>query len=50
MKPRNIGPGGMSGRITAIDVNLQNPDMTTLVLPRGFGNQPVAGSVGLFIQ
>ena len=27
MKPRNIGPGGMSGRITAIDVNLQNPDI-----------------------
>lgn len=27
MKPRNIGPGGMSGRITAIDVNLKNPDI-----------------------
>ncbi|WP_440881917.1 WD40/YVTN/BNR-like repeat-containing protein [Tenacibaculum sp. C7A-26P2] len=27
MKPRNIGPGGMSGRITAIDVVLKNPDI-----------------------
>lgn len=25
MKPRNIGPAGMSGRVTAIDVNLSNP-------------------------
>lgn len=25
MKPRNIGPAGMSGRVTALDVNLQNP-------------------------
>lgn len=27
VKPRNIGPGGMSGRVTAIDVVLQNPDV-----------------------
>ncbi|WP_408047494.1 WD40/YVTN/BNR-like repeat-containing protein [Tenacibaculum crassostreae] len=27
MKPRNIGPGGMSGRVTAIDVVHNNPDM-----------------------
>jgi photosystem II stability/assembly factor-like uncharacterized protein len=27
MKPRNIGPGGMSGRITTIDVVLQNPNI-----------------------
>ncbi len=27
MKPRNIGPGGMSGRVTAIDVVLNNPDI-----------------------
>ena len=27
MKPRNIGPGGMSGRVTAIDVVLTNPDI-----------------------
>ncbi len=27
MKPRNIGPGGMSGRVTAIDVVLNNPDV-----------------------
>ena len=27
MKPRNIGPGGMSGRVTAIDVVLKNPDI-----------------------
>ena len=25
MKARNIGPGGMSGRVTAIDVELDNP-------------------------
>lgn len=27
MKPRNIGPGGMSGRVTAIDVVQSNPDV-----------------------
>ncbi|MBT8323951.1 MAG: hypothetical protein KJO96_01535, partial [Winogradskyella sp.] len=27
MAPRNIGPGGMSGRVTAIDVVLNNPDI-----------------------
>lgn len=27
MKPRNIGPGGMSGRVTAVDVVLSNPDI-----------------------
>jgi len=27
MKPRNIGPGGMSGRVTAIDVVLNNPEV-----------------------
>ncbi|WP_296321760.1 hypothetical protein [Winogradskyella sp.] len=27
MKPRNIGPGGMSGRVTAIDVVIDNPDV-----------------------
>lgn len=27
MKPRNIGPGGMSGRVTAIDVVTTNPDI-----------------------
>lgn len=27
MKPRNIGPAGMSGRVTAIDVNMKNNDM-----------------------
>ncbi|MCB0704254.1 MAG: hypothetical protein KDC34_03050 [Saprospiraceae bacterium] len=26
MQPRNIGPAGMSGRVTAVDVNLSNPD------------------------
>lgn len=26
MAPRNIGPAGMSGRVTAIDVNLKNPN------------------------
>lgn len=27
MQPRNIGPGGMSGRVTAIDVVNNNPDV-----------------------
>ena len=27
MEPRNIGPGGMSGRVTAIDVVNDNPDV-----------------------
>ncbi|MCP4484529.1 MAG: hypothetical protein GY823_08220 [Flavobacteriaceae bacterium] len=27
MKPRNIGPGGMSGRVTAIDVITNNPEV-----------------------
>ena len=27
LKPRNIGPGGMSGRVTAIDVVHQEPDI-----------------------
>ncbi|MFY0629245.1 MAG: hypothetical protein JXR05_02620 [Flavobacteriaceae bacterium] len=27
MKPRNIGPGGMSGRVTSIDVVQSNPDI-----------------------
>ena len=27
VKPRNIGPGGMSGRVTAIDVVTSNPDV-----------------------
>ena len=27
IKPRNIGPGGMSGRVTAIDVVLNNPEV-----------------------
>jgi len=27
MKPRNIGPGGMSGRVTTIDVVHNNPDI-----------------------
>ncbi len=27
LKPRNIGPGGMSGRVTAIDVVLSEPDI-----------------------
>lgn len=27
LKPRNIGPGGMSGRVTAIDVVLSDPEV-----------------------
>ena len=30
MEPRNIGPAGMSGRITSIDVNLSDPDQIFL--------------------
>ena len=30
MKPRNIGPSGMSGRITAIDVVLKDPNIIYL--------------------
>lgn len=30
LKPRNIGPAGMSGRVTAIDVVLSNPDIIYL--------------------
>src|SRR5436190_4170292 len=29
-KPRNIGPSGMSGRITTIDVVLENPNIIYL--------------------
>ncbi len=28
LKPRNIGPAGMSGRVTAIDLVHQSPDIT----------------------
>ncbi|MGB0294736.1 MAG: hypothetical protein ACPGAO_07925, partial [Flavobacteriaceae bacterium] len=27
LKPRNVGPAGMSGRVTAIDVQLSNTDV-----------------------
>ena len=27
LKPRNIGPAGMSGRITSVDVVVDNPDI-----------------------
>ncbi|MBT8204820.1 MAG: hypothetical protein KJO20_05540, partial [Eudoraea sp.] len=27
LKPRNVGPGGMSGRVTTIDVVHKNPDV-----------------------
>ncbi len=30
MSPRNIGPAGMSGRVTSIDVVLENPDIIYL--------------------
>ena len=44
MKPRNIGPGGMSGRVTAIDVVLSNPDVIMWEpLPGDYGNLTVAG-------
>ena len=31
MTPRNIGPGGMSGRVTAIDVVNNNPDIMYVI-------------------
>src|SRR5258705_4881097 len=30
MKPRNIGPAGMSGRVTSIDAQINNPDIIYL--------------------
>ena len=31
MKPRNIGPGGMSGRVTTIDVVTKNPEINNIL-------------------
>lgn len=65
MKPRNIGPGGMSGRVTAIDVNLSNPDVMYVGTASGglwkstsggikwkpvFDDQPTASIGALAIQ
>jgi len=65
IKPRNIGPGGMSGRVTAIDVVLQNPDVMYVGTASGglwkstsggikwtpiFDDQPTASIGALAIQ
>ena len=44
---RNIGPGGMSGRVTTIDVVLSNPDVIYAgTASGGGGNPPVVVSTG----
>ena len=65
MEPRNIGPGGMSGRVTAIDVVLDNPDIMYVGTASGglwkstsggikwnpiFDNQPTASIGAVAIQ
>ena len=64
-KPRNIGPGGMSGRVTAIDVVTNNPDVMYVGTASGglwksqsggiswkpiFDNQPTASIGAVAIQ
>ena len=45
--PRSIGPGGMSGRITAIDVVLSDTDiMYAGTASGGYGNLQVLESLG----
>jgi len=65
MKPRNIGPGGMSGRVTAIDVVINDPDVMFVGTASGglwkstsggikwapvFDNQPTASIGAVAIQ
>ncbi len=65
MKPRNIGPGGMSGRVTAIDVVESDPDVMYVGTASGglwkstsggikwdpiFDNQPTASIGAIAIQ
>jgi photosystem II stability/assembly factor-like uncharacterized protein len=65
LKPRNIGPGGMSGRVTAIDVVTENPDIMYVGTASGglwkstsagidwkpvFDNQPTASIGAVAIQ
>ena len=65
MKPRNIGPGGMSGRVTAIDVVTDNPNIMYVGTASGglwksnsggikwnpiFDNQPTASIGAVAIQ
>ena len=52
MKPRNIGPANMSGRITSIDVVRNNQKLFMQVLPQVvFGNLKVGVSLGnLFLM
>ena len=45
MKPRNIGPGGMSGRVTAIDVVLSNPDVMYVGTASGGLWKSVSGGI-----
>ncbi len=45
MKPRNIGPGGMSGRVTAIDVVLSDPDIIYVGTASGGLWKSVSGGI-----
>ena len=44
MKARSIGPAGMSGRVTAIDVVLSNTDVMYVGTGERFGNWVESGS------
>lgn len=45
MQPRNIGPGGMSGRVTAIDVVHSNPDIMYVGTASGGLWKSVSGGI-----
>ena len=45
LKPRNIGPGGMSGRVTAIDVVHKNPDLMYVGTASGGLWQSTSGGI-----
>jgi len=45
LKPRNIGPGGMSGRVTAIDVVNTNPDVMYVGTASGGVWKSVSGGI-----
>ncbi len=45
MKPRNIGPGGMSGRVTAIDAVHSNPDIMYVGTASGGLWKSVSGGI-----
>lgn len=45
LKPRNIGPGGMSGRVTAIDVVNTNPDVMYVGTASGGVWKSISGGI-----